>query len=189
MTDQIARSARAKCMRVLGFFQSPEERIGITVLMTALFLIVTQSAFAHEFKLGDLEIVHPWSRATPPGAAVGAGYLVINNHGSSADRLVSAAADEVAGHVEIHEMAVKDGVMTMKPLPDGLEIPAGGSVALKPGSFHLMLMDLKAPLKEGTEFHGTLTFEKAGTVEVHFAVQGVGSTEPVEGDDDMDMSQ
>ena len=187
MTDQIARSARAQCIRVLGFFRSPEERIGITVLLTALSLIVAQSAFAHEFKLGDLEIVHPWSRATPPGATVGAGYFIVNNHGTSPDRLVSATA-EVAGEAQLHEMAVKDGVMTMKPLPDGLEIPAGGSVALKPGSFHLMLTDLKTPLKEGTQFHGTLTFEKSGTVEVHFVVEGIGSTEPA-GGGDMNMGQ
>ena len=185
MSRHVARAARAPTARLLALFRSPGERLGIAVLLAALFILLAQSAFAHEFKIGDLEIVHPWARATPPGAAVGAGYLVINNHGSSPDRLISATA-EVAGHVEIHEMAVKDGVMTMRPIPGGLEIPAGGSVTLKPGSFHLMLMDLKTPLKEGAEFHGTLTFEKAGTVEVHFAVQGIAATEPVESGDDAD---
>ncbi|MBN9022005.1 MAG: copper chaperone PCu(A)C, partial [Rhizobiales bacterium] len=74
-----------------------------------------------------------------------------------------------------HEMAVVDGVMTMRELPDGLPIPAGGSVELKPGSYHIMFVGLKAPLKEGESFKGTLTFEKAGTVQVEYAVQALGS--------------
>jgi copper(I)-binding protein len=174
-------AARARA-RLLAFFRSPEEFLGITTLAVALMLVLAQAAFAHEFKIGDLELVHPWARATPPGAAVGAGYLVITNHGSTPDRLVSGTAD-VAGHVEIHKMKVKDGVMTMAPIPGGLEIPAGGSVTLKPGSFHIMLMDLKTPLKQGEDFNGTLTFEKAGTVAVHFDVESMSATEPEEDGD------
>lgn len=149
-----------------------EDRVGFALLAAAFGLLVMQPAFAHEYKIGSLEIEHPWARMTPAGAKVGGGYLTIENEGKEADRLVSATA-EVAGRVEIHEMAVKDGVMTMRMLPDGLEIPAGGEAKLAPGGFHLMLMDLKQPLKEGESFKGTLTFAKAGTVNVSFKIEGM----------------
>lgn len=132
------------------------------------------AAVAHDFKAGPLQIDHPWSRATPGGATVAGGYLVVKNTGTAPDRLVAATAP-FAGRVEIHEMSMKDGVMVMRPLPDGLAIPAGGSVELKPGGYHIMFLDLKAPLKEGTLVDGTLTFEKAGTVPVQFKVEGMGA--------------
>ena len=136
-------------------------------------LLLAQAAAAHEFQLGQLTIGHPWSRATLPGAKVAAGYLTVKNAGSSADRLISVTAD-IAGKGEIHEMTVKDGVMTMRPLDGGIEIPGGGEVKLEPGSYHIMFMELKAPAVEGERFPGTLTFEKAGTVEVEFAVEKAG---------------
>src|SRR5690606_32451445 len=135
-----------------------------------------QAATAHDYKLGALEIGHPWSRATLPGAKVSAGYLTVKNHGSTPDRLVSATAG-IAGKGEIHEMTVKDGVMNMRPVTGGVEIPAGGEVKLEPGAYHLMFMELKAPAVEGVKFPGTLTFEKAGTVEVEFAVEKAGGKE------------
>ena len=136
-------------------------------------VLLAGAATAHEFKAGGIEIEHPWSRATPGGAKVAAGYLVLKNAGA-ADRLVSATAP-FAGRVEIHEMAMKDGVMTMRPLADGIAVPAGGTVAFKPGGYHIMFMDLKQPLKEGTLVDGTLTFEKAGTVQVQYKVEAVGA--------------
>lgn len=132
------------------------------------------AAVAHDFKAGTLQIDHPWSRATPGGATVAGGYLVVKNTGTAPDRLVAATAP-FAGRVEIHEMSMKDGVMVMRPLPDGLAIPAGGSLELKPGGYHIMFLDLKSPLKEGTLVDGTLTFEKAGTVPVQFKVEGMGA--------------
>lgn len=154
--------------------RSLEERVGILVFSLLLLFTMSQSLLAHEFKVGDLEIVHPWSRETPPGAKVAAGYLVIQNHGASADRLVSVFG-EIAGKTEVHEMAVDaSGVMTMRPLPDGVEIPAGGEVKLAPGSYHIMFMDLKHGIKKGDKFKGSLTFENAGTVDVEFAVDAVG---------------
>ena len=132
------------------------------------------TAVAHDFKAGTLQIDHPWSRATPGGATVAGGYLVVKNTGTAPDRLVAATAP-FAGRVEIHEMSMKDGVMVMRPLPDGLAIPAGGSLELKPGGYHIMFLDLKSPLKEGTLVDGTLTFEKAGTVPVQFKVEGMGA--------------
>lgn len=158
-----------------------EDRVGFAVLAAAFGLLVMQPAFAHEYKIGNLEIAHPWARMTPAGAKVGGGYLTVENEGKEADRLVSATA-EVAGRVEIHEMAVKDGVMTMRMLPDGLEIPAGGEAKLAPGGFHLMLMDLKQPLKEGESFKGTLTFAKAGTVNVSFKIEGMAGPKGSEAD-------
>ena len=158
----------------LSRFRSFEERLGIAGFMLMLLFALCQPLWAHEFKAGDIEVVHPWSRATPAGAKVAAGYLAIKNVGSQADRLVSATG-EIAGRVEIHEMAVDDkGVMTMRPLANGLEIPAGGEAELKPGGFHIMFLDLKQDVKEGETFKGSLTFEKAGTVDVEFAVEAMG---------------
>ena len=145
----------------------------ICILAAALVFTATHGAPAHEFKLGDLEIKHPWSRATLPGAKVATGYLVVKNNGATPDRLVSVTA-EISGKAEIHEMKVTDGVMSMRPLKDGIEIPGNGEVKLEPKSFHIMFMDLKGPAVEGVKFPGTLTFEKAGTVAVEFAVDKAG---------------
>ena len=147
------------------------------LLALSIVILAAPGAFAHEFKLGDLEIIHPWSRATPGGAKVATGYVVIKNAGATPDRLISATA-EVAGSVGIHETAASNGVMTMRPVAGGLVIPAHGEVALKPGSYHLMLEDLKHPLKEGDSFKGTFTFEKAGAADVLFYVEAIGAKAP-----------
>ncbi len=146
-------------------------------ILTALTLSLSayvSSAVAHDYKIGSMAIDHPWTRATPGGAKVGGGYLTIKNMGSEPDRLVAGAAD-FAGKVEIHEMAMKDGVMRMRRLPAGLEIPPGATVELKPGGYHVMFMQLKAPLVEGDPVTATLTFEKAGAIDVEFAVEAVGA--------------
>lgn len=147
-------------------------------LAAACLLLPFAGASAHEFKLGSLEIVHPWARATPGGAKVGGGYLTIVNHGSEPDRLVAITAPDRSDRVEIHEMAVNNGVMTMRPLPGGLVIKPGESVELKPGGYHVMMQDLKAPLKEGDKVDATLTFEKAGSVKVYFVVAPIGAAAP-----------
>ncbi|WP_127090462.1 DUF1775 domain-containing protein [Aquabacter cavernae] len=128
-------------------------------------------------KAGDLAVATPWSRATPGGAKVAGGYLTVTNGGTTPDRLTGGTFAQ-AGRVEIHEMAMKDGVMTMRPLADGLEIPPGASVSFAPGGYHLMFFDLKQPLKEGDSVKGTLTFQKAGTVDVTFDVRGIGAGAP-----------
>ncbi|MCS0493911.1 copper chaperone PCu(A)C [Ancylobacter sp. MQZ15Z-1] len=150
-----------------------EDRFGLAVLLAALALFAAQPAFAHGFKIGELEIGHPWARMTPAGAKVGGGYFSVTNDGKTPDTFVSATA-EVADHVEIHEMSVTDGVMKMRMLKDGVEIPAGGEVKFASGGYHLMLMGLKHPLKQGDSFKGTLTFAKAGTVDVVFKIEGMG---------------
>ena len=126
---------------------------------------------------GPITIDSPWSRATPGGAKVAAGYLTIVNSGPSGDRLVSVTSD-ISDRGEIHEMAVKDGVMTMRPIDGGVPVAAGASLTLKPGSYHLMFQDLKRPLKQGERFDATLTFEKAGPLKATFDVQGIGATAP-----------
>lgn len=143
--------------------------------LAAISLVLAGSAaLAHDYKAGSLTIAHPWSRATPAGAKVGGGYLTVENGGSAADRLVSVSVP-FAGRTEIHEMAVKDGVMTMRPLEKGVEIPAGGKVEFKPGGYHLMFMGLRQPLKQGEMVKGTLIFEKAGPVEVEFKVDSIAA--------------
>lgn len=122
-------------------------------------------------RAGDLVLMEAFSRATRPGAPVAGGFLAIANTGNEADRLV-AASSSAAGHMEIHEMAMADGVMKMRALPEGLTIPAGETVTLKPGGHHLMFMELKQPLAEGGTVEVTLTFEKAGAVTLPLAILG-----------------
>jgi hypothetical protein len=134
-------------------------------------------AFADEVKAGDLVITQAWSRATPGGAKVAGGYLTIQNKGSAADRLIGGAAD-VADKVQVHEMATANGVMTMRPLDKGLSIEPGKTVKLAPGGYHLMLLDIKSPLKQGDKIPVTLEFEKAGKVNLSLDVQSVGAKGP-----------
>src|SRR4051812_28623250 len=127
------------------------------------------------FKLGDLTVTSPWTRATPGGAKIAGGYLKLTTNGTSADRFIGAKS-EAADHVEIHEMSMGDGVMKMRPLPGGLEIKPGETVELKSGGYHLMFMDLKHPLKQGDTMKATLRFQKAGSLDVNFSVNALGAT-------------
>jgi periplasmic copper chaperone A len=146
--------------------------------VTALFaVLIAAPACADEVKAGDLVITQAWSRATPNGAKIGSGYFTVENKGSTPDRLVSVTAD-VAGKVEIHEMATKDGVMTMRPLEKGLAIDPGKTVKLAPGGNHLMMFDLNSPLKQGDKLPVTLSFEKAGKVSISLEVEALGASGP-----------
>lgn len=151
--------------------------LGRSLFALALLLAGSPAAFAADVKAGDLVITQPWSRATPGGAKTSAGYLTIENKGGAPDRLVAVSGD-VAGRIEVHEMAVNNGVMTMRPLEKGLVIEPGKTVALAPGGYHLMLMELKSPLKQGDKLPVTLEFEKAGKVAVTLVVQAVGAKGP-----------
>jgi periplasmic copper chaperone A len=142
----------------------------ITAVAIALF---GPAAFAHGYKIGDLEIGHPWTRATPPSAKVAGGYLTITNNGKTEDRLLSATFVGSAT-TEVHEMAHEGGVMKMRELPKGLVIKPGAKVELRPGGFHLMFMNLKGDLKPEDILRGDLFFEKAGRVEVEFKVEAIG---------------
>ncbi|MGO4715755.1 DUF1775 domain-containing protein [Bradyrhizobium sp. 2TAF24] len=133
------------------------------------------AAGSDNYKVGDLTVSAPWTRATPGGAKIGGGYLKITNSGTTVDRLVGVSA-AFADHAEIHEMSMTDGVMKMRPLPNGIEIKPGETVELKPGGFHVMFMDIKQPFKQGDSLKTTLQFEKAGKLDVTFTVNAVGAS-------------
>jgi periplasmic copper chaperone A len=108
-----------------------------------------------------------------------AGYLTVENTGSEPDRLISVTSD-ASPDVEIHEMKMEGDVMKMRKLADGLDIPAGGKVELKPGGCHLMFMAVPAPFKQGAMVKVTLKFEKAGDLEVTLPVAAADATGPGE---------
>jgi copper(I)-binding protein len=126
--------------------------------------------------LAQVEVQEAWSRATPPGAKVAAGYMTLRNKSASPDRLVGASSP-AAARVETHTMEMKGDVMRMREVK-GIEVPANGSFEFKPGGAHLMLVDIKRPLKEGERVPLVLRFEKAGEVKTELAVQGMGATKP-----------
>jgi periplasmic copper chaperone A len=151
----------------------------VPMLASVLFAaaLCAAPARAQEVKAGDLVITQAWARATPNGAKIGGGYLTVENKGTSPDRLIGGATD-AAAKLEVHEMAMKDGVMKMRPLDNGVVIDPGKIVKLAPGGYHLMMFDLKGPLKQGDTVPVTLKFEKAGEVKVSLAVQGIGAQAP-----------
>ena len=146
----------------------------------AVVSVGSSLALADEIKAGDLVITQAWSRATPKGAKTGGAYLTIENKGSTPDRLVGGSAD-FAGSVQVHEMSMTNGVMKMRPVENGLAIDPGKTVKLAPGGYHLMMMDLKQPLKRGDKVPVTLEFEKAGKVSVSLDVEGAGAQGPAGG--------
>ena len=146
--------------------------------LVALLAIAASSAVAQQFVAGDITVEKPWARATPKGAAVAAGYLTIRNRGAVADKLTGGSAD-FAGAVEVHDMSMKDGVMTMRQLAGGLEIPANGAVTLAPSGYHLMFQGLKRQLTKGELVKATLTFAHAGSLPVEFPVGSIGAEGPV----------
>lgn len=152
----------------------------LAVLAAAIVAGLAASASAGEWKAGDLTLSDPWIRGTLPKAAVAAGFVTIGNGDAAEDRLLSAAAG-FAERVELHEMRMRDGVMKMRPLADGLAIPAGGSVEIRPGGHHLMFMGLKEPLRQGETRKVTLVFERAGSHTVPFAVAAPGASAPPAG--------
>jgi len=144
-------------------------------LLAAMLVFATTAVSAHEYKAGSIEIKHPWSRATPKGASVAGGYLKLINTGTAPDRLVGGTS-EIAGKFEIHEMSMDNGVMKMRPLANGIEIKPGQTVEFKPGGYHLMFVGISKPLEQGKRVKGTLEFEKAGKVDVEYAVEAIGGT-------------
>jgi periplasmic copper chaperone A len=133
-----------------------------------------EPANAKDYRIGSLRIDHPWAIATPSGAKVGAGYLKITNEGTQPDRLValtSPAARKVAAHA-----SVKEGdVIKMRLLEQGVEIKPGETAELNPEGMHIMFEGLNAPLVAGARVKATLTFEKAGSIEVEYTVEPLGT--------------
>lgn len=138
------------------------------MIATAALTFATLGVSAHSFKVGSIDIDHPNARPTNPGQQVGAGYLKLTNQGA-ADRLISATSPGSAS-VELHSMSMEGDVMKMRQV-EAIDLPAGQTVELKPGGYHLMLMGLKAPLKAGDKLPLKLKFEKAGEVVVTVNVE------------------
>jgi copper(I)-binding protein len=145
--------------------------------LTAAIAVLAVPATAHDYKVGTLEISHPWTRATPSTAQSGGGFLTVTNKGTTPDRLV-AARSGASDRVEIHEMKMDGNVMRMRELEKGLEIPAGATVMLKPGGFHIMFMGLKAPFAKDAKVPVTLVFEKAGSLDITLDVEALGASAP-----------
>jgi copper(I)-binding protein len=144
------------------------------LFLAAVVSVLALPAMAHDYKIGSIEITTPWTRATPPSARTGGGFMTITNKGTVADRLV-AARSNASDKVEVHEMQMDGSVMRMRELAKGLEIPPGATVMLKPGSYHIMFMELKAPLAKDAKVPVTLVFEKAGSIDIQLDVQAMGA--------------
>ena len=145
------------------------------LLLANAFAATLLIAGAAAAQTGQVEVNNAWARATPGKAENGAAYLTIVS--PVADRLTAISTPE-AKAAELHNMTMEGGVMKMRPLPGGIDLPAGQPVTLKPGGTHIMLMGLKEPLKQGERFPLTLSFEKAGTKEVTVAIEGPGAMAP-----------
>jgi len=152
-------------------------RLWVHALTLAALLLAASSASGEQVKSGSISVDSAWSRATAPGVDIGVGYLTIKNDGDTPDRLVSVSTP-AAEKAEIHQTQMVDGKMEMRPVPDGIPIPAKSMVVLEPAGYHLMLMGLKAPLQKGSTFSARLAFEHAGTVDVTFHVEGMGASAP-----------
>lgn len=128
------------------------------------------SAYAHDYKAGDLRIEHPHARTTVPNQPSGVAYVAIENKGRNSDKLI-AVTSTIAKSVEIHTMSMDGNVMKMREV-DSIEIKPAARIAMQPGDgYHIMLIGLKKPLKAGDKFPLTLTFEKSGKVEVSVRVE------------------
>jgi periplasmic copper chaperone A len=143
----------------------------------AVCQLIAGHAVAADYDVGPMHITQPWSRATPKGASAAAGYLTVTNTGSTPDRLNCVSSD-VAGACQIHSMTMENGVMKMRPVEGGLEIKPGETVTLKPGSFHIMFVDLKHPLEQGKSVEATVKFDQAGTVQIALPVLALGAPAP-----------
>jgi hypothetical protein len=146
------------------------------VLGSLLLLLPAGAPAAHEYTSKGITVAHPWARATPGGVKVGGAYLEIRAAAGKGDRLV-AAKSPLAGSAEIHNHIMDGGIARMRRV-DALAIAGGKSVVLAPGGYHIMLTDLRQPLKEGDLLKLTLVFEKAGAIEVEATVEPVGAMGP-----------
>lgn len=144
-------------------------RLSLAAALVALAALSPLAA--HEYQRGDLRIDHPYARAT--AAQNGAAYLTIENKGATGDRLVGAASP-AAGKVELHTIIREGDVMKMRQVP-AIELAPGGRTELKPGGFHIMLLGLAKPLREGERFPLTLDFEKAGKLDVDVVIDKAGA--------------
>ena len=143
------------------------------LFLAAALVLAANRAEAMDYDVGTIHIGQPWAPATPKGASVAAGYMTVTNNGAVSDRLTCTSAS-FAAQCQVHSMTMEGGIMHMRPLPNGVEIKPGETVQLKPNSLHLMFMGVKQPLEKGTTVKVTLKLEKAGTIDVDYAVGAIG---------------
>ena len=146
----------------------------LSTLTALVCLSITTLASAADYKAGDIVVIQPWARASLGQMKNGVSFLKLHNTGSQDDVLI-AAEGQVAERIEFHAHKMIDGVMKMRPVEGGIPIKAGSMIELKPGKFHIMMMGLVAPLKKGEMFPLTLTFEKAGKVDVMVHIEKGGA--------------
>jgi copper(I)-binding protein len=146
-------------------------------MSAAILLNMSVVAVAQQFKANSIVIEQPWIRATPGGAKVAGAYMTITNTGSEPDRLIGGVLPQ-AGRFEIHQMKMDGNVMQMGEVQGGLEIKPGQKIEFNPNGYHVMLVDLREPFKQGDILKGQLRFEKAGAVDIEYRVEGVGAQGP-----------
>ena len=143
----------------------------------ALTQLAAPAAQATDYNVGPIQITAPWARATPKGASSGAAYMTITNTGTTPDK-VSCVSSDASAECQIHTMTMDNGVMQMRPVEGGLEIKPGETVTLKPGGFHMMLVNLKHPLEQGNTIKATLKFDTAGSIDVDYPIAAIGAAAP-----------
>jgi copper(I)-binding protein len=143
---------------------------------TVCVALAAPLAAAHGYGTGDLQVRHPWARATPGGAKSAAGYLEIRNSGQQADRVIGASTP-AAERVELHVQILEGDVLKMREVKS-FEVPARQRLTLRPGAAHLMIVGLKAPLTKGGRVPLTLRFERAGELKIELEIQPVDSSKP-----------
>jgi len=151
--------------------------LGLSFVVLAALALHPISARAHDYRVGSLRIDHPWALATPNGAKTGAGYMKITNEGKEPDRLI-ALTSPAAKKVMLHGSTREGDVVKMRMLEKGIEIKPGETIELKPDGMHVMFEGLKAPLLEAGRVQGTLVFEKAGKIDVDYAIEPMGTKDP-----------
>ena len=163
---------------MMNFTNIPVSRV-LAAAFAALAgqLLPAQLARAAAVAVGSIHISQAWARATPKGAAAGAAYMTVTNKGAASDR-VSCVSDDASAQCQIHSMTMDNGVMQMRPVEGGLEIKPGETMTLKPGGFHIMLLDLKHPLEPGQSLKATLKFDHAGSVDVDYPIAAIGAPMP-----------
>lgn len=169
-------------------------RFSLAALLAALALALPTTAFAHEgilhdgcpsgqsFTAGGITVSGAYARATPPNAQSAGAYLSIANAGPEADVFTGASTD-AAADTSLHQMKMTGDVMEMSALPDGLPVPAGGTVALDPMGYHLMLTGFSQPFVKGQCLEMTLHFAKAGDLNVELNIGGFAQSSPPAGAD------
>jgi len=151
--------------------------LAVAAIQVAAAGIISVPALAADYDVGPIHIAQPWSRATPKGAASGAGYMTITNTGTAPDT-VSCVSDDASEQCQIHSMTMEGGVMKMRPVEGGLEIKPGETVTLKPGGYHVMFVKLNHALEQGQSVKAILKFEHAGTVQVEYPIAAIGAPTP-----------